>query len=83
MCGLLVPEVTGHNIGPGVRLLLGVAIKRCAQGEKHIDERNGHGAVHTPSSGKILCVDDSCRPVLAAVASSSWEHVMRSSLLPK
>ena len=83
MHGLLVPEVTGHNIGLGVRLLVGVAIKRCAQGQKQIDERNGYRAVHTRSSSKILCVDDSCRPVLAAVVSSSWEHVMRSSLLPK
>ena len=83
MRGLLVPEVTGPNIGPGVRLLVGVAIKRCAQGQKQIDERNGYRAVHTRSSSKIICVDYMCRTVLAAVASSSCEHVMRSSLLPK
>ena len=57
MCGLLVAEVTWHNTGLGVRVLLGVAITRLPQGQTRLDGSNGHWAVHTRSLNRILCVD--------------------------
>ena len=57
MCGLLVAEVTWHNTGLGMRVLLGVAITRLPQGQTRLDGSNGHWAVHTRSLNRILCVD--------------------------